>query len=91
MATTLWVTSVFGDSRQTIGAIVIVAWIAPLVIRRLRRRPGRAAPRKPAPCAWRPAARRQQPERPALERRCPRPASACRMRPPGGRHAGYTR
>ena len=38
MATTLWVTSVFGDSRQTIGAVVIVAWIAPLVIRRLRRR-----------------------------------------------------
>jgi hypothetical protein len=38
MATTLWVTSVFGDSRQTIGAVVIVAWILPLLIRRLRRR-----------------------------------------------------
>jgi hypothetical protein len=49
MATTLWVTSVFGDSRQTIGAVVIGAWVLPLLIRRLRRRSGGAANRKPAP------------------------------------------
>ena len=55
MATTLAVASVFGDSRQTIGAVVIVAWIAPLVIRRLRRRAEPAAPsRKPGHCASRP-------------------------------------
>ena len=36
MATTLWVTSVFGDSRQLIGAVAIGAWVLPLLIRRLR-------------------------------------------------------
>ena len=49
MATTLWVTSVFGDSRQLIGAVAIGAWVLPLLIRRLRRRSGSAANRKPAP------------------------------------------
>ena len=48
MATTLWVASVFGDSRQTIGAVVIVAWVVPLVIRRLRRGSWGPAARKPA-------------------------------------------
>lgn len=56
MATTLWVTSVFGDSRQTIGAIVIVVWIAPLVIRRLRGRFARPVARRPAPLRVAPAA-----------------------------------
>jgi len=55
MATTLWVTSVFGDSRQTIGAIVIVTWVLPLVIRRLRRRPGGKVARRPAPLRVAPA------------------------------------
>jgi hypothetical protein len=47
MATTLWVASVFGDSRQTIGAIVIGVWILPLVIRRLRRGSANTAPARP--------------------------------------------
>ena len=49
MATTLWVASVFGDSRQTIGAIAIAVWVLPLLIRRLRRRSAGAAKRAPAP------------------------------------------
>jgi hypothetical protein len=56
MATTLWVTSVFGDSRQTIGALVIGTWILPLVIRRLRRRPARTPARRAAPLRVAPAA-----------------------------------
>jgi hypothetical protein len=56
MATTLWVASVFGDSRQTIGAVVIVAWVVPLVIRRMRRgSAGRAIVRKRAPLRVAPA------------------------------------
>jgi hypothetical protein len=38
MATTLWVSSIFGDDRLTIGAVLIATWVLPLVIRRLRRR-----------------------------------------------------
>jgi hypothetical protein len=49
MATTLWVASVFGDSRQTIGAIAIAVWVLPLLIRRLRRRSAGAAKRAPPP------------------------------------------
>jgi len=47
MATTLWITSVFGDSRQTVGAIAIGAWVLPLVIRRLRRASSGATKRTP--------------------------------------------
>jgi hypothetical protein len=49
MATTLWVASVFGDNRQTIGMVVVGAWLLPLLIRRLRRRSGGAAVRKRGP------------------------------------------
>ncbi len=49
MATTLWVASVFGDSRQTIGLVVIGAWLLPLLIRRLRRGSASAPKGKPAP------------------------------------------
>jgi hypothetical protein len=38
MATTLWISSIFGDDRLTIGAVLIGTWVLPLVIRRLRRR-----------------------------------------------------
>jgi hypothetical protein len=55
MATTLWVASVFGDSRQTIGAVVILAWVLPLLIRRLRRPSGKAAVRKLVPLRVAPA------------------------------------
>jgi hypothetical protein len=48
MATTLWVASVFGDSRQTIGLIAIAVWLLPVLIRRLRRRSEDAARRSPA-------------------------------------------
>src|SRR5579859_6028744 len=38
MATTLWLTGIFGDSRLLIGALVVGPWLAPMLIRRLRRR-----------------------------------------------------
>jgi hypothetical protein len=38
MVTTLWVSSVFGDDRLTIGAVLVATWVLPLVIRRLRKR-----------------------------------------------------
>ena len=38
MVTTLWVSSIFGDDRLTIGAVLIATWVLPLVIRRLRQR-----------------------------------------------------
>jgi hypothetical protein len=38
MVTTLWVSSVVGDDRFTIGAVLIGTWVLPLIIRRLRRR-----------------------------------------------------
>jgi hypothetical protein len=44
MATTLWVSSIFGDDRLTIGAVLIGTWVLPLVIRRIRQRSARPAP-----------------------------------------------
>jgi hypothetical protein len=38
MVSTLWASSVFGDDRLTIGAVLIATWVLPLLIRRLRRR-----------------------------------------------------
>src|SRR5262249_28196493 len=37
MVSTLWLSSIFGDDRLTIGAVLIATWVIPLVIRRLRR------------------------------------------------------
>jgi hypothetical protein len=37
MASTLWVSSVVGDDRLAIGAVLIGTWVLPLLIRRLRR------------------------------------------------------
>lgn len=36
MASTLWVSSLFGDDRLTIGAVLLAAWLLPMLIRRLR-------------------------------------------------------
>ncbi|MGI9145065.1 MAG: hypothetical protein ACR2IK_00700, partial [Chloroflexota bacterium] len=49
MATTLWVANVFGDSRQTIGLLVIGTWVLPLLIRRLRRGSGGTSRSRAAP------------------------------------------
>ena len=38
LVTTLWVSSVSGDDRLTVGAVLLVTWVLPLAIRRLRRR-----------------------------------------------------
>jgi hypothetical protein len=56
MATTLWVASVFGDSRQIIGALAIGMWILPLLIRRMRRGSTAPAKRPRAPLRAVPAA-----------------------------------
>ncbi len=39
MASTLWLSSVFGDERLTIGAALALTWLLPLFLRRLRRVP----------------------------------------------------
>jgi hypothetical protein len=49
MVTTLWVSSIFGDDRLTIGAVLIATWVLPLVIRRLRQRSTRSSPAPAAP------------------------------------------
>jgi hypothetical protein len=45
MATTLWVSSIFGDDRLTIGAVLLGTWLLPLALRRLR---GGSRPRERA-------------------------------------------
>ena len=45
MASTLWISSVFGNDRLAIGVVLIVAFLAPIVLRRLRR----GSPRVSAP------------------------------------------
>jgi len=37
MASTLWVSSVFGDDRLTVGVVLIGTWLLPMIIRRARR------------------------------------------------------
>ncbi|HEX8969578.1 MAG TPA: hypothetical protein VF937_16970 [Chloroflexota bacterium] len=37
MASTLWVSSIFGDDRMTVGAVLLGTWLLPMVVRRLRR------------------------------------------------------
>jgi hypothetical protein len=37
MASTLWVSSLFGDDRLTIGAILVATWLVPMLIGRMRR------------------------------------------------------
>jgi hypothetical protein len=36
MATTLWISSLFGDDRLTVGAVLVGAWVLPMLIRRMR-------------------------------------------------------
>ena len=39
MVSTLWVSSVFGDDRLAVGAVLVFAWLLPILLRRLRRQP----------------------------------------------------
>jgi hypothetical protein len=40
MASTLWVSSLFGgDDRMTVGAVLLGTWLVPMLVRRLRARP----------------------------------------------------
>ncbi|HEY1291746.1 MAG TPA: hypothetical protein VGJ60_01530 [Chloroflexota bacterium] len=46
MASTLWISSVFGgDDRFTVGAVLVGAWVLPMLIRRMRPRSNPAPPR----------------------------------------------
>ena|SRR5438105_9635319 len=49
MASTLWISSVFGNDRLAIGVVLIVAFLAPILLRRLRRgsAAGRSRPTAP--------------------------------------------
>jgi hypothetical protein len=67
MASTLWVSSVFGDDRLTIGAVLIGTWLLPMLIRRLRRSYVRSAVPSAAPP--------RQATVPALEISAPAPAA----------------
>jgi hypothetical protein len=42
MASTLWVSSVFGDDRLTIGVVLLAMWLLPMLLRRLRPAPALA-------------------------------------------------
>jgi hypothetical protein len=47
LASTLWISSVFGDDRLAIGAVLLGTWLVPMLIRRLRRASSSTgAPRK---------------------------------------------
>jgi hypothetical protein len=48
MASTLWISSVFGDDRLAIGAVLIATWFGPILVRRLRRTGSPEATRNPA-------------------------------------------
>jgi hypothetical protein len=39
MVSTLWVSSVFGDDRLAVGAVLVAAWLLPMLMRRFRREP----------------------------------------------------
>jgi hypothetical protein len=44
MVSTLWVSSLFGDDRLAVGAVLVGAWVIPMLFRRFRREPA-ARPR----------------------------------------------
>src|SRR5712692_347464 len=48
MASTLWISSVFGNDRLAIGVVLFVAFLAPILLRRLRRGSSSAAAQPPA-------------------------------------------
>jgi hypothetical protein len=39
MVSTLWASSVFGNDRVAVGAVLVGAWLLPMLIRRMRRQP----------------------------------------------------
>ncbi len=51
MASTLWVASIFGDDRLSVGAVVVGAWVLPMLFRRMRRKssPASTMPRSVPP------------------------------------------
>jgi hypothetical protein len=60
MASTLWISGVFGDERLTIGTVLVATWVLPVLLRRLRRARASAqpavSPRLPLATAYVPSA-----------------------------------
>lgn len=69
MASTLWISSVFGDDRLAIGAVLIATWFGPVLIRRMLRKPPAAVAR---PAALRLAAANAAPLASSSTTRVPR-------------------
>jgi hypothetical protein len=84
MVTTLWVSSVFGDDRLTIGAVLIGTWVLPLVIRRIRRRRATVGASSPAPAVAAVAAASPASMAPRVSRK--RLSHSGRRRPSRGLH-----
>ncbi len=49
MVSTLWVASIFGDDRLTVGAVLVGAWVLPMLFRRMRRKSTPAQPARLQP------------------------------------------
>jgi hypothetical protein len=45
MVSTLWASSVFGNDRVAVGAVLVGAWVLPMLIRRIKRQPAPARAR----------------------------------------------
>lgn len=45
MVSTLWVSNLFGDDRLAVGAVLVGAWVIPMLFRRFRRQPAATRPR----------------------------------------------
>jgi|SRR5579864_3228189 len=45
MFSTLWVSSIFGDDRVAVGAVLVGAWLLPMLLKRLRRQTDPVRPR----------------------------------------------
>lgn len=80
MGSTLWISSVFGDDRLTIGAVLVATWFGPMLLRRFRHKP-------PGPETAR-AARLQVPSATAAPLEAP---SAARLSRKRATHTGRRR
>ena len=49
LASTLWLTSIFGDDRLSIGLILVAMWLVPVLLKRFRRATPAATAPAPAP------------------------------------------
>jgi hypothetical protein len=93
MASTLWVASIFGDDRLTVGAVLVGAWVLPMLIRRMRRtttapaaQPARVPPRLSVATASPGASLETPPPAPRTARKPGTSHTGRRRRPSRGLH-----